>query len=243
MQEGAAESTAMIQSWTTNIRHTTNVVTLCSWLVGHWESLTENTELQRELAERFIRPLMRSDGSGVLLRWDCCCGCGRGLQPPPPLGWCSWSSGCVLLLLLPPRWRGCSLLMLPPPWWSCRCSGGQLLLLPPPPPWWRSCSLLPPWCSCGTLVIPWVRCHANWTLVSSTAQSASVRAGTISIGQSGVFPWVVLHNQLKSVDACSGGIAVVQCAGTLMENWDVEFNGCSFCFISKTFWKLLLGRQ
>lgn len=238
-------------------------MTLCSCLVGHWESLTENTELQRELAERFIRPLMRSHGSGVLLRWVCCCGCGcgcgRGLQPPPPLGWCSWSSGCVLLLPPPPRWRGSSLLMLPPPWWSCRCSGGRLLmlpppwwscrcsggrllLLPPPPPWWRS-SLLPPWYSCGTLVIPWDRCHASWTLVSSTTKSASVRAGTISIGQSGVFPWVVLHNQLKSVDACSGGIAVVQCAGTLMKNWDVEFNGCSFCFISKTFWKLLLGSQ
>lgn len=211
-------------------------MTLWSCLVGHWESLTENTELQRELAERFIRPLMWSHGSCVLLRWVCCCGCGRGLQPPPPLGRCSWSSGCVLLLPPPPRWRGSSLLMLPPPWWSCRCNGGWLLLLPPPPPWWRS-SLLPPWYSCGTLVIPWVRCHAIWP------QSASVRAGAIGIGQSGVFPWEVLHNQLKSVDACCGGIAVVQCAGTLMKNWDVQISGCSFSFISKPFWKLLLGSQ
>ncbi len=133
--------------------------------------------------------------------------------------------------------------------WCCHHHAGVVgatvvdcLLLPPPPPWRRS-SLLPPWYSCGTLVIPWVRCHANWPMVSSTAQSASVRTGAISIGQSGVFPWEVLHNQLKSVDACCGGIAVVQCAGTLMKNWDVQISGCSFRFISKPFWKLLLGSQ
>lgn len=208
-------------------RHTLGTLILLICLGDHWESLTEKTELQRELAERFVRPLMWSHGSGVLLRWFCCCSCGCGLQPPPPLGRYRWSSGCVLLLP-------------PPPWSSCRCSGGRLLVLPPQPPLWRS-SLLPPWYSCVTLVIPGVRSHTNWPSVSSTTQSASVRAGAISISQSGVFLGEILHNQLKSIDACCVGITVVQCAGTLMKNWDVQISLCSLCFISKRFWKLLLG--